>query len=215
MVSDETIDPWPLLLISRAQTVTNHRSHDDGLYLSGVSDRYAVMCPSCGARAVVYSGEPRLVCDRCGHCRIGQGGGWQGKARAEVRKTCGRCRHVISKSFERVPPRPRRVDVTCPSCGSVYDLTLHWWPIESGSGARDPHFGCELWYTTSCTGELLWAINDRHLEFLETYLSASLRSRQPNINRSLASRLPAWMTSTKNRAEVLKCIARLKAKGAT
>ena len=36
------------------------------------------------------------------------------------------------------------------------------------------------------------------------------RERIPNINKSLASRLPQWIKSSKNRVEVLKGITRLR-----
>ena len=61
-----------------------------------------------------------------------------------------------------------------------------------------------------CCGNLLWAVNLDHLDFIEKYVAAKLRIRQPNINRSLASRLPSWMKQKKNREEILKGIGKLK-----
>lgn len=42
------------------------------------------------------------------------------------------------------------------------------------------------------------------------YVEAELRERIPNINKSVASRLPQWIKSAKNRDEILKCIRKLR-----
>ena len=55
-------------------------------------------------------------------------------------------------------------------------------------------------------------MNLEHLDFLERYVESDLRERVPNINKSLASRLPQWIKSSKNRGEVLKGISRLRMK---
>jgi hypothetical protein len=70
----------------------------------------------------------------------------------------------------------------------------------------------ELYFQASCCGQTLWANNLAHLNFLESYVEAKLRERVPNFNRSLASRLPQWIKSAKNREEILKCIRRMKEK---
>ncbi len=50
--------------------------------------------------------------------------------------------------------------------------------------------------------------------FLENHVSAELRNREksPMRNKSLGSRLPKWMTSKKNRNEILSGIEKLKQK---
>jgi hypothetical protein len=57
---------------------------------------------------------------------------------------------------------------------------------------------------------VLWAYNAEHLDFLEEYVRASIREREPNRNASLASRLPAWLKSAKNREAVLAACAALR-----
>ncbi|MFI8685911.1 hypothetical protein [Rossellomorea sp. NPDC077527] len=66
-----------------------------------------------------------------------------------------------------------------------------------------------MWLTTNCCGDTLWAYNKEHLIFLESYVGALVRERVPNINQSVASRLPGWIKSVKNRDAVLKCIEKL------
>ena len=79
-------------------------------------------------------------------------------------------------------------------------------------GNFDWYFRFPLWLEISCCGETLWAYNEKHLEFIEKYVASKLRERVPNINRSLASRLPNWIKRAKNRDEILKAIGKLKEK---
>lgn len=81
-------------------------------------------------------------------------------------------------------------------------------------GAIDPYFHLPLWLTTECCNDLLWAYNYEHLEFLKNHIEAKLRERNTEnmSNRSIGSRLPQWMASKKNRAQVLKAIEFLRKK---
>ncbi|HEU0051767.1 MAG TPA: hypothetical protein VFQ39_01275, partial [Longimicrobium sp.] len=85
-----------------------------------------------------------------------------------------------------------------------------WWPASTPEGL-DPVFALPLWLRTSCRGNLLWAYNAPHLDFLERWVGATLRHRAPNANRSLASRLPRWMTAANARDDVLGCLRALRA----
>lgn len=91
--------------------------------------------------------------------------------------------------------------VTCLHCG--YNKIL-----ENGSFGENH----TLFLTTSCAENTLWALNEAHLQWLEDYISATRRSRPLSSNQSLASRLPQWLTSAKNRKVVLKGIQQLKNK---
>jgi hypothetical protein len=63
---------------------------------------------------------------------------------------------------------------------------------------------------TSCCGRVLWAFNEAHLQFIERYVSSVLRERAGSSNGSLASRLPQWIKSAKNRRTVLRGVRRLR-----
>lgn len=81
-------------------------------------------------------------------------------------------------------------------------------------GAVDPFFHVPLWLKTNCCGNILWAYNYQHLIFLESHVESKLRERngQEPSNSSLGSRLPKWMTTKQNRADVIRSIAVLKNK---
>ncbi|ONF71350.1 hypothetical protein [Amycolatopsis keratiniphila] len=71
--------------------------------------------------------------------------------------------------------------------------------------------GLELWLQAPCKGEILWAYREAHLDYLERYVASGLREQAPNRNSSLASRLPAWIKSAKNRDDVVRALSRMRA----
>jgi hypothetical protein len=78
----------------------------------------------------------------------------------------------------------------------------------------DPFFHLPLWLQTAFSGEILWAYNYEHLDFLAQHVGAKLRERNGfkyNV-KSIGARLPGWMTKAGNREAVLKAIERLKEK---
>jgi hypothetical protein len=94
--------------------------------------------------------------------------------------------------------------ITCTHCGynRVFECEGFWGIPKAVE--------ITLFLNISCCGNVLWAVNEEHLDFLEQYVASELRERTPNINKSLASRLPQWIKSRKNRDEVLKAISKLR-----
>lgn len=109
-----------------------------------------------------------------------------------------------------VRPYSRPPRVVCSRCSYA---EVRRSPGSVPDSAPVDHFtGLPLWLQTPCAGHVLWAWNVWHLDFIERYVSADLRERTPDINTSLASRLPRWIKSAKHRDDVLKGIARLRAR---
>lgn len=127
---------------------------------------------------------------------------------------CDKCAEVVLKDKDvallegTVPYRdsylfaPRRL--VCNQCGYVKD-----WEGNKvvSNDSKDWYFRQPLWLQIACCGELLWALNEGHLNYLEEYVEATLREAYPG--GTMASRLPDWMKSAKNREDVLKCIRKL------
>ncbi len=120
--------------------------------------------------------------------------------------------------------------MACPNCQKradvrVLDPLKHKYTNTSPSKVTCLHYGYNkilenssfnenytLFLTTSCANNTLWALNEVHLQWLEDYVGSTHRSRPLSSNQSLASRLPQWLTSAKNRKAVLKGINQLKNK---
>jgi len=106
---------------------------------------------------------------------------------------------------------PRRL--VCGRCAYAAD-----WDKKTGAVAApglDPYFRRPVWLSTPCCGEALWAYNAAHLDFLADFVGAQLRARRRDpvhgwSNAAIASRLPAWLKAAKNRAEILRGVARLR-----
>ncbi|MEV4184431.1 hypothetical protein AB0J28_23695 [Streptosporangium canum] len=98
----------------------------------------------------------------------------------------------------------------CRECGYFKDETVGSAVV---GGPVDPFFQRPVWLQASCCGHVLWAYNVRHLDLLEAYVAAKLRERGDLAAwapTSLVERLPTWLKTAKNRAEVLRTIGRLR-----
>lgn len=136
----------------------------------------------------------------------------------EILLVCPRCAGpAVSKRVDpaaRDSAAPRRL--VCRRCGHLRESRT---PAIAGLArvGHDDYFRLPLWLATPCCGELLWAFNARHLEALDAFARADLRERgrdpaQGWSNQSFASRLPKWIKAAKNRPEVEKALARLRAR---
>lgn len=102
--------------------------------------------------------------------------------------------------------------VECPKCSKPVDLFGSRFSCKNCGFIKDYNGFSDLenYLKINCCNNTLWAINLQHLDFIEDYVSAKIRTRTPNINKSLASRLPQWVKNYKNRDQILKCIKKLR-----
>jgi hypothetical protein len=111
---------------------------------------------------------------------------------------CARCAIALDRTDS-------QYHFQCDNCGILSEPLVE--PNSKGSFR-----GFYLWLRTPVCGKMLWAYNREHLDFLDRYINAYLRERLPYKNQSLASRLPEWMKSAKNRKQLMKGINKLKDK---
>jgi hypothetical protein len=137
-------------------------------------------------------------------------------ARQPIDVVCPRCaahaRVVADPAVEELPAiQPRRL--VCRTCGHVAT-----WSSRNRSSCRgggvDPFFQQPLWLTATVRGHRLWAYNRAHLDLLAEFVAAGLRERGPygGCSMSLIEKLPAWLKSRHNRADILAAVARLRAR---
>lgn len=116
----------------------------------------------------------------------------------ELLVTCPQCQQC---AYGFIDP----TKIICHKCG----LSKTYETYSYGNGT---FCGEDLWLKANCCSEKLWAYNKEHLEFIEQYVQAAIRERKPNVNQSLASRLPQWMKRSGNREKILRSVHELKQK---
>ncbi|WP_018681070.1 hypothetical protein [Actinokineospora enzanensis] len=126
---------------------------------------------------------------------------------------CPRCmaRAVSTPLPGEQRPWDRSRRLACVSCGHSADWDRTTW--SEWGGDVDPYFREPLWLRTEVRGHTLWAFNEPHLDALEHHVSAKIREqrREPDgWSLSMVARLPAWLSSAKNREAVLRGLHRLR-----
>lgn len=186
--------------------------NEGGTYLAQFALVIDVDCPKCGQPCKVRRGEenpphPKFACGSCGYS-TGEDRIWFKAWQAAYEIKCPECRGICRTELEEDGGSiPSSMMARCEDCGTQAEAPLRNW--ESEKGVHDPYFGMDLFFQMPVGKDILWAYNREHLKFLEDYVSAALREREPNMNASLVSRLPAWIKEAKNKGNVIKAIREL------
>jgi len=200
----------------------SQRFIDDGKFLAHFADTVHVKCVRCAHPGVViaqwnpHRWTAAFACAACGLELASEQDEWVGPVCMTGRRPCGHCGHKWLQPSRTQASWPRSVitslEAECPHCKRTTTVPVNTVPVRNGSEAIDPHFGQPLLFVDEGRHGCLWAYNLNHLDELRRYVAATLRERSSDAgNKSMASRLPAWIKSAKNRASVLKRIKRLAA----
>ncbi len=194
---------------------------DDGRALLSFADRVRVRCRKCQAAGVVLMRRDRerlAVTFRCGACGAGSssaGGDWAGPRVIGGRRHCALCGYnwsVAPRPLAAGAPTPQHVKAWCPRCEKETRTPAVISPGVSSGEPTDPYLGLPLLLVTETRFGPLWCYNEEHFAFLRDYVSAGQRRRtSATHHHSMFVRLPAWMKLAKNRAEMLKGLARIEA----
>lgn len=166
----------------------------------GHYDHALVHCPRCDGMAVRRGG--RVTCGSCAFTSELHRKPNEDKAKPPQIVMCSECnRHVGTYRAGRPLQRLR-----CQRCGWTRepDAKSSWREPKPEKWAR-------LWLEIEFRGERLWALNEQHLSFMEDYVAAGVRETG-SFNSTIASRLPAWVKSGKNRDDLLRALAKLRAR---
>lgn len=103
------------------------------------------------------------------------------------------------------------ITVVCPKCGKAG--TVHF-----DRTCNAAYFHYPLYFQGSYRGEIVWALNREHLQYLIDYLSADIRTvsfefyETNGTMRSQSDMLPTFMKTAKNREGIVELLTRLQTK---
>lgn len=128
----------------------------------------------------------------------------------------------------------KEVLVVCPSCGKMATTIVDFDACEArlfcshcGCNKKSTtkfrkngtiitaahfYFDAELWLVSSFKDDVFYAYNNAHLEYLERYISATLREHKDRTHFTILEKLPKFYHEAKNRVALLKIITKLKNK---
>lgn len=127
----------------------------------------------------------------------------------EVWVVCPTC---AKKAISTVDFEIKKARLLCVDCGYNKDVFTSTYEYTSAELPANWYFKAELWLQAPFKNDIFWAYNDQHLDYLERYISATLREHKDRTGFTLLEKLPKFYHEAKNRTGLLKIIAKLKSK---
>jgi len=200
--------------------ITNTRTDKKHKGLGSFSSEIFVKCPHCNGKAkdltklgqytIPYPYETKSIF-RCHNCyKPINEKQWHGPIIiSAANKKCGFCGTALIHK-EKVDKYKDKIVVKCQGCNQEksYDVSYSL-TYANNHQATDPYFGLQLWLQYPVDGNIFWAYNYDHLEYLQKYVSAKLREEGIVSKYSLTQKLPNFIKLAKNRDHILKIIERL------
>jgi len=122
------------------------------------------------------------------------------------------CPSCEKKAIAKVDFKIKLARLICINCGLNKETTIQISKNASLEMAANIYFNAELWLKAPFKNDVFWAYNDKHLEYLERYISATLREHKDRTHFTILEKLPKFYHEAKNREGLLKIIAKLKHK---
>ena len=128
---------------------------------------------------------------------------------------CSRCSHL---AYMTPSWGDAKGECKCIACSAVYSVPF-FVPQNVDSSRKEfrrRYSDLPLWLKADFRGNVFWALNGDHLDFLERVIRSTLRERPVMSGRRLPFtmrmpfNLPSWMLSAKSRPDLLKLIERLR-----
>ncbi len=179
-----------------------------------------VVCPKCSNKSTLNTPnqnqrEPEIKCSKCYYSKKG----YEYLVSSKVQKiVCENCDSIFDLETKNLPKRVKKANCKCPDCNHQNQVEVKFDLYKKGGmynqQAKDQYFGLDFWYKTNFKNNCFWAYNLEHLNEIEEYVTAGVRKRHLGEYQSMIEKLPKWISSKKNREELLKTIDKLKKKTA-
>lgn len=127
----------------------------------------------------------------------------------EVLVVCPKC---SKKAIATVNFEAKNAKLFCENCFYSQNSTTEFRKNGTIEVAANRYFQADLWLITSFKNDIFFAYNYAHLDYLERYISATLREHKDRTHFTILEKLPKFYHDAKNRTGLLKIIAKLKNK---
>lgn len=197
------------------------RFHDVPYHTFSFWTDMTVVCPVCGkAGTVHFDKDSDTAIFRCDSCYTKKEVMPCGNETFEVTAQCTSTGRYFWLPMSGDKVHGQKIKVRCPYCeefviGDVSDKRKQHIVFTDIRHAEDPYFHYPLYFQASYRGNIIWALNREHLQYLIDYLSADLRTAPLDTCCTLKSqsdRLPAFMKTAKNRDGIVKLLTKLQGK---
>ncbi|MFI2741487.1 hypothetical protein ACG2LH_01995 [Zhouia sp. PK063] len=159
-----------------------------------------------------FFSQRTLKCPNCFHSEKGR----KETYLVELNCYCSHCATELNINIPNVNEKKENIAIKCPNCGETENYkprnVKRQWTYPETEKPSDSYFGLPLWLTKNFRGNIFWAFNYDHLEYLKDYISADLREKNGRTHWTMVEKLPDWMKSGKNREKILKLINELEKK---
>jgi transposase-like protein len=182
--------------------------------------RIEVVCPNCTSKATLLTpnenlSEPELKCSNCYYSKTG----FEYSTFSNIQKiVCEKCNSIFNIETKDLLRTVKKTNCKCPDCEHQNQVEVEFDLYKNGGmynqQTKDQYFGLDFWYMTNFKSNSFWAYNLDHLNEIEYYVSAKKRKRHLVEYQSMVEKLPKWVSSKKNRDEILNAITKLKRKTA-
>lgn len=125
------------------------------------------------------------------------------------------CPECTRKATATISSDAEYASLLCNCCGynkrASNSQTVGNSKVQIGLAAHQ-FFGAKLWLIAPFKGDVFFAYNYTHLEYLESYIVSKLREHKDRTHFTLLEKLPKFYHEGKNREALLKIIEKLKRK---
>ncbi len=197
------------------------RFRDKNYYLSNFLDEVFVHCPKCDGKAKVVNNRDKnmveLFCTQCGKYEKNDKTYYS----LEFARNCPECGKRITVNINKVTQKKQSMKIPCKNCGFTESYIPKYVKREIIYGdiknGKERFFNADLWLKKEYRGNLFWATNYKHLEYLKEYIQAKIRISDYSYidfhwNMTMVAKLPQFIKSGKNRESLLKIIQQLENK---
>ncbi len=199
------------------------RFQDENKILWSFSNEILVKCPKCESKASVKQELEKCECGRC-HNMVFECKNCFYKLEEPIyqyiaygKVYCNNCFEKFEYESQPLKQEPEKYKTKCPHCKFQEELEpkikVVFRNLQIFDGLRrDQWYNLPIWFQKDVNGNLFWAYNLEHIEYLERYIKADLRERPftNGFNMTMVARLPQFVKAAKNREKLLKILKKWK-----